>query len=100
MAAECQIPGCTKTEAEHLMTAHQFQPTEALLEARRGLPRQPPVASDAVLRMLLVRKGIITNVELKGMEEELRTAGLLGGPVAGNRSDGRGSRKVRNNPQA
>lgn len=100
--ALCQIAGCGRTEADHRTMAHQFQPSErdAMLVHRRNLAGKAVVASDAVLRMTLVRKGLISYEDLSATEKELKAAGLLGEPNAGYRSDGGPHRKVRDDPQA
>lgn len=95
---ECQVPGCQRTEAEHRNVAHQFQPTEETLTRRRPVSSSG-FPSDPVLRMLLVRKGVVTAVELKGVEEELRSFGL-GGGNPGYRRSVAGDREVRDAPKS
>lgn len=82
------------------MMAHQFQPSNDVLEVSRQLTANRSIAADPVLRILLVWKGLISYDELKVMEEQLKAAGLLGGPDAGHRQNAGGNRKVRDSPQA
>lgn len=96
----CQVAGCGKDEKAHRLMAHQFQPEVGYLEAKHQPNPNMMVAADAVLRMTLVRKGLITYDELAETEKELRAAGLLGGNGVRKQEGDSGDRKVRDNPQA
>lgn len=87
----CTVPGCGKIREQHRALAHQFQGDEDAM-LRKVAPQQvrTVVAADPVLRIALVRAGVITYDQLTEVEKELRAAGLLGGSDAGDRGSGGG----------
>lgn len=88
---ECRI--CHRPKEDHLNFRHEFVPADGssiLLEklADDALPAsgdpstQVKIRSipggDPVLRMALIRAGIITTADLSAVEEELRATGVAG----------------------
>ena len=69
MADACQVAGCGRPQAAHRVMAHQFQAdSDELRHQVRGMPKRV-VAADAVLRMTLVKKGVLTYEELEETEK-------------------------------
>lgn len=93
----CKI--CGRTRAEHGDLVHEFSADGSLVKnesSNRSSERVPgsqkaPQATlkgDPVLRMVMVRKGLITPEELKEVEDELRATGAVF-DVHSARGDGR-----------
>lgn len=82
----CRV--CGKSEAAHTDMKHKFTTTGKLEvdESSNDVKKRVPVAqtapsaalrSDPLLRLLLIRKGVVNEAELTALEEELRTTGIV-----------------------
>lgn len=82
---------CHKPQEAHRQMHHSFSPhgrPTALFEKSPEAPAAPsggakptvrlPSASDPILRMVLLRAGVITVAQLDAVEEELRATGVAG----------------------
>jgi hypothetical protein len=82
---------CHRDKEAHKSMRHTFSPFgqsstlfEKTPEAPSPPPDQPrstvrlPSASDPILRMVLLRKGLITVADIEAVEQELRATGVAG----------------------
>lgn len=79
---------CSRPKEEHKNMVHQFSPygqNSVLIQKSPEMPPpgtggtvKVPTAGDPLLRMVLLRKGIIEVADLEAIEAELRATGVAG----------------------
>lgn len=79
---ECQIPGCNRTEKNHSDRVHSFQANGETLTSQpppKSSKRSKPsvvAIPDASLRLLMIRKGLISPEELNEVDLQMSASGV------------------------